>query len=366
MEASGQVGRPIGELDTPALVVDLDALDRNIARIADTCRRNGKAWRPHTKGQKIPAIAHKAIAAGAFGVTCAKLGEAEVMAAAGISDILIANQIVGSEKVRRLGGLSRQARLTVAADNEIQIASINEAALAAGARVGIVIEVDIGIRRAGVTPGPAVADLAAAIAMLPGLEFRGVMGWEGHTCPITDPAAKETAIIDAIRLLTSSADACRAAGIPAEIVSCGGTGTYWITARQAGVTEIQAGGGVFCDIRYRKKFGVDHEYALTVMTTVSSRPNATRIVCDAGKKTMSDDAAKPEPLGIDGVKSVTLSAEHTTIELDHPDEAIRIGDKMEFIVGYSDTTVHLHDVMFGARRGLVEVAWPVWARGKTS
>jgi D-serine deaminase-like pyridoxal phosphate-dependent protein len=362
---SGQVGRPIAELDTPALVVDLDALDRNIARIAETCRKNGKAWRPHTKGQKIPAIAHKAIAAGAMGITCAKLGEAEVMAAAGIGDILIANQVVGSQKLRRLAGLSRQARLTVAADNQDQMIALDEAARAAGAQVGVVIEVDIGIRRAGVAPGPAVADLAAAIARLPGLEFRGVIGWEGHACPIADPAAKEAAIVGAVRLLTGSADACRAAGIPTAIVSCGGTGTYWLTARQAGVTEIQAGGGVFCDVRYREQFGVDHEYALTVLTTVSSRPTATRIVCDAGKKTMSDDAAKPVPIGIEGVKSVGLSAEHTTIELDHPDAAIRVGDKLAFVVGYSDTTVHLNDVMYGTRSGLVEVAWPISARGKT-
>jgi D-serine deaminase-like pyridoxal phosphate-dependent protein len=366
MAATGQIGRPVAELDTPALIVDLDALDRNIARIADTCRKNGKAWRPHTKGQKAPAIAHKAIAAGAFGVTCAKLGEAEVMAAAGIGDILIANQIVGAEKLRRLAGLSRQARLTVAVDNEVQLADLDQAARIAGARIGVVVEVDIGIRRAGVAPGRAVVDLSAAVAALPGLEFRGVMGWEGHACPIAEPAAKEAAIVESIALLTGSADACRSAGLPVEIVSCGGTGTYWITARQAGVTEIQAGGGVFCDIRYRKKFGVDHDYALTVATTVSSRPTPTRIVCDAGKKSMSDDAAKPEPLGIEGVVSVALSAEHTTIELDHPNTAIRVGDKLVFVVGYSDTTVHLHDVMLGTRGGLVEVAWPIWGRGKAS
>lgn len=366
MEILGQVGRPVAELDTPALIVDLDTLDRNIARIADTCRKNGKAWRPHTKGQKIPAIAHKAIAAGAIGVTCAKLGEAEVMAAAGIADILIANQIVGGPKVRRLAGLSRQARLTVAADDEAQLKDLDQAARAVGARVGVVIEVDIGIKRAGVAPGRAVVELAAAITRLPGLEFRGVMGWEGHACPIADPVAKEAAIVEAVGLLAGSADACRAAGIPTEIVSCGGTGTYWITARQAGVTEIQAGGGAFCDVRYRQKFGVDHDYALTVLTTVISRPNAGRIVCDAGKKTMSDDAAKPQPLGIEGVRSVTLSAEHATIELDRPDATIRVGDKLEFVVGYSDTTVYLHDVMFAARRRVVEVVWPVWARGKTS
>jgi D-serine deaminase-like pyridoxal phosphate-dependent protein len=362
----GQIGRRIAELDTPALIVDLEALDRNVARIAHACRSNGKAWRPHTKGLKTTAVAHKALSAGAIGVTCAKLGEAEVMAAAGIGDILIANQIVGPEKARRLAGLARQARLTVAVDSEYQLGDLDRAARAFGARIGVVIEVDIGIRRAGVIPGPAVVDLAAAIASFPGLDFRGVMGWEGHACPIADSVAKEAAIVDAVGQLTGCAEACRAAGLPVEIVSCGGTGTYGITARQPGVTEIQAGGGVFGDLRYRTRFGVDLDCALTVATTVISRPTATRIICDAGKKSMSDDAVKPEPLGVEGIVSVTLSAEHATIELDRPSTAIAIGDKVVFVVGYSDITVNLHDVLLGQRDGLIETAWPLWARGKTS
>src|SRR5882672_6756790 len=152
------IGQSRFALDTPALLVDLDVMEANIARIVATCGAHGVAWRPHSKAHKTPEIAHMQIAAGAIGATCAKLGEAEIMAAAGIGDILIANQIVGPDKMRRLAGLSRQVRLTVAADNEIQMMALDQAARAAGAQVGIVIEVDIGIRRAGVAPGPAVAD----------------------------------------------------------------------------------------------------------------------------------------------------------------------------------------------------------------
>ncbi|MCX6022869.1 MAG: hypothetical protein NTZ05_14305 [Chloroflexi bacterium] len=168
----------------------------------------------------------------------------------------------------------------------------------------------------------------------------------------------------AVGLLTAAADACRAAGLPVSMVSCGGTGTYQITAGLPGVTEIQAGGGIFSDVQYRKRLNVDHPYALTIMTTVTSRPNPTRIICDAGKKTMSSDSSVPEPLGLAGVKSANLSAEHARIELTEPNTTLRVGDKLEWVVGYSDTTVHLHEEMYGIRDGRVEVVWPVLGRGK--
>lgn len=197
-----------------------------------------------------------------------------------------------------------------------------------------------------------------------GLRFAGLMGWEGHTAKIPDPEAKREAVERSVGLLTSSAALCREAGLPVEIVSCGGTGTYWISAYQPGVTEVQAGGGVFCDVYYRKMMGVDHEYALTILATVISRPTPTRIVCDTGKKAMSSDSAVPEPLGLGEVASVGLTAEHATIELKNPSERPAVGDKVEFVVGYSDTTVHLHEEMYGVRNGRVEVVWPILGRGK--
>jgi D-serine deaminase-like pyridoxal phosphate-dependent protein len=175
---------------------------------------------------------------------------------------------------------------------------------------------------------------------------------------------KEQRIADAVGLLTSTADACRAAGLPVEIVSCGGTGTYWITARLPGVTEVQAGGGILSDVVYREQMGVDHEQAATILATVTSRPTPTRIITDTGKKTMSSDAAKPQPLLKTPVKSVGLSAEHATIELETPSDSPRIGDKIEFVIGYTDTTVHLHDELYAIRNGVVEAVWPVLGRGK--
>ena len=360
-----EIGCSVDELDTPAVLVDLDVLDANIGRIADACRSNGVRWRPHMKSVSVPAIAHRMIQAGAAGITCAKLGEAEAMVDAGLDDILIANQIVGVRKIARLVNLAARAVVIVAVDDPGQAGQLGGAALRAGVRLRVVIEVDIGLHRAGASPGAPVVDLARTISLEPGLELLGVMGWEGHAARIPDRSEKRLAVAHAIGLLTGSAAACRAAGLPIEIVSCGGTGTYPIAVGQAGVTEIQAGGGVFSDVRYRTLMGVDHPYALTVLTTVTSRPNPGRIVCDAGKRTMSGDGAVPLPIGIGPVLSVVLSAEHTTIELASPSAEPRVGAHLEFVVGQADTTVHLNNEVFGVRDRRVEAVWPVLARART-
>src|SRR5262249_15217344 len=248
--------------------------------------------------------------AGARGVTCAKLGEAEVMAAAGIRDILVANQIVGVQKIARLVALERSAQVIVAVDNRDNVAAIAKTAREAGVTVPVVIEIDIGMKRAGVDSVEACAALARLIADQPGVRFAGVMGWEAHAAPMLDPTQKSEAVAAAVRLLTRCAERCRADGFPAQIVSCGGTGTYWASAAQSGITEIQAGGGVFGDVHYRNDYGVDHPFALTLMTTVTSRPTSSRIVCDAGKKAMSGDTALPMPIGLGATRLVRLSAEH--------------------------------------------------------
>jgi len=363
-DAEALIGLTKAELDTPALLVDLDTLEANIARIAATCREHGVGWRPHVKAAKSPDIARLEIAAGAIGVTCAKLGEAEVMAAAGVRDILIANQIVGALKVRRLVELLDRADVIVAVDSPANVAELGEAAAGRGRTLRVVIEVDTGMRRAGVAPGEAVVALADEIARRPGLRLAGVMGWEAHTVLLADPAEKERAVRDAVALLTSSAEACRRAGHDIRIVSCGGTGTFPYCVRQPGVTEVQVGGAVLSDVHCRTHYHVDFPPALTILTTVTSRPTPTRIILDAGKKAMSGDAALPQPLGLGPVGSLRLSAEHATVELASPSEPPRVGERVELVVGYSDTTVHLHERLLGVRGGMVEAVWPVSARGK--
>jgi len=363
-DAASLIGLPKTELDTPALLVDLDVLEANIARIASTCRQHGVGWRPHLKGHKTLEIARKELAAGAVGITCAKLGEAEVMAAAGIRNTLIANQIVGPLKIRRLMALPADANPIVAVDSMANAAELADAAVGRGRVVQVVIEVDIGMKRAGVAPGAAVVALAKAIAERPGLRFRGLIGWEAHAVTIADPGEKERTVAAAVGLLTASATACRQAGYAVDIVSCGGTGSFPYCAMQPGVTDVQVGGAIFSDMHYRDHYHTDFPCALTLIATVTSRPTATRIVLDAGKKAMSGDAAMPLPIGLPAVRSLRLSAEHATIELEAPSEQPRIGDRIEFIVGYSDTTVHLHEEIVGIRSGSIECIWPVAARGR--
>ncbi len=353
------------DLDTPALLVDLPTLERNTRKMADVIiQQAGVQWRPHTKGMKTPALAHRLLEAGAIGITCAKLGEAEVMAAGGVRDILIANQIVGPRKIARLVNLRNHADVMVCVDDESNIREIDLAASEKGVRIRVLIEIDVGMNRAGVAPGEPVLSLARTIAACPGLQFSGLMTWEAHTLAIKDIGEKRRLIEESLSRLTDSADLCRRNGFPVGIVSCGGTGTYWISAFHPGVTEIEAGGGIFGDIRYRTVFGVAHEYAMTVLSTVTSRPTPARIICDAGKKTMSSDASVPEPIGIPNVALVALSAEHGKIELSAPAETPRVGETIEFVAGYSDTTVVLHDELYGIRDGVVEAVWPLPARGR--
>jgi len=358
------IGQPKTELDTPALWVDLDRLEQNIMALSLHFKNAGVAWRPHTKGIKIPAIAHKLLAAGAIGITCAKLGEAEVMVAAGIRDILIANQITGKHKLPRLANLCRQADVKVAVDNPRNVVALGAAAVAYGAEIGVLIEINSGMERAGVQPGEAVLDLARLITQTPGVRLRGIMTWEGHALDLSDPTQKRQEIERSIGLATSSAALCRGQGIPVEIVSGGGSGTYTVTPFLPGMTEIQAGGAIFCDVTYQN-WGVDLQPALFVQTTVTSRPNPLRIICDAGFKSLPSNESPPAPLGLaQRVRKVVSSAEHGSLELENPNDTLDVGDLLDFVVGYGDGTVYLHDVMVGVRNGIVECVWPILGRGK--
>src|SRR5579862_1831839 len=190
-ESHSMIGQPKSALDTPALLVDLDVLDANIKHIADTCRAHGVAWRPHMKGHKTPEIARRQLAAGAIGVTCAKVSEAEVMAAAGIRSILIANEVVGTPKIRRLIDLVGSADPIVGIDSVVNAAELSETARAQGKTLKLAIEVNTGMNRAGVEPGAPTLALAAEIAKRAGLKLVGLFGWESHAVTLADAAEKE-------------------------------------------------------------------------------------------------------------------------------------------------------------------------------
>jgi D-serine deaminase-like pyridoxal phosphate-dependent protein len=252
----------------------------------------------------------------------------------------------------------------VCVDNVDNLTELDAAFRQARKRLRVAIEVNIGMNRAGVAPGAPVVAMAAEIARRPGLEFAGLVSWESQATTIADPGEKERVIRDAVAMLAASARACKEAGHKVGIVSCGGTGTFPYCTQQPGVTEVQVGGAIFSDMHYLTHYHVDFSPALTVLTTVTSRPTPTRIVVDAGKKAMSGDAAMPAPSGLPPIAGVKLSAEHTKIDLEHSSDLPKVGEHIEFIVGYSDTTVHLHEEIVGVRGGRIECTWRVAARGK--
>ncbi|HEU5432020.1 MAG TPA: alanine racemase [Thermomicrobiales bacterium] len=362
---SALVGHPVAELDTPALVIDIDAMDRNIARIAGALRDAGVQWRPHAKGHNTPAIAHRQLAAGAIGVTCAKLGAAEVMAASGIRDILVANQIVGPIKTRRLGALlaSSGADVAVAVDDACALDALDAAGAEFGVKPRIVIEVETGMSRAGAAAGAPTVALAQEIARRKHLRFAGVMAWEGHAVSIPDRVERIPAIERAVGLLTETAAAIRDAGLPVEIVSCGGSGTYLTTSQLPGVTEVQAGGATLGDGFYRE-LDAPVEPALTLLTQVTSRPAPDRIIIDAGRKSIDPSLRPPFAPDLVGVTGMGFSAEHGTIRLDRPNRDLRPGDRLALQVGYHDQAVHLHEALYAVRDGVIVAVWPTLARGK--
>jgi D-serine deaminase-like pyridoxal phosphate-dependent protein len=357
---SNAIGLALADLETPALCLDLDAYRRNAARMMTFIRERGLAWRPHMKAQKAPELAREAVRAGAIGVTCATLYEAEAVVAAGVSGVLIANQVAGARKLRRLAELERRSSVITATDSAEHAAFLNEAAVAAGVVVPVLVEVDVGMGRCGVAPGAPVAALAAHIARLPGLRFAGVMAWEGHVLAYGDDE-KRAQINAALGSLVDSAVECRKAGLSAEIVSAAGSGTFHMAADVKGLTEVQAGGGVFSDLNY-KKWGLDHDFALTVVSRVISRPTPSRIIIDAGFKTLSFQHGYPQVVGLGPLKSMVLTAEHGILELQEPDRTHKVGDLMTLIPGYTDSTVCLHDEMCVIRAGALEAVWSIPGR----
>jgi D-serine deaminase-like pyridoxal phosphate-dependent protein len=328
---------------TPCLVLDLDAFARNVDRMAGTIVRDGgKRWRPHVKAIRSPALARRLIDAGAVGVTCSNVRHAATMVAAGIDDVLVTTQVVCDADVAALVALNRNARVPSAVDSPWQARRLSDAAGAAGVSLPVLIEVDIGLARAGVPPGAPAVALARALQDLPGLSFQGLMAWEGHTTKIRPTEAKEAAIRASVGLLTDTARQCREAGLAVAVVSCGGTGTYPVTSRIDGVTELQAGGGVFGDRRYQVEFDIGLETALTLRTTVISRPTPRRVVCDAGWKSTGLHPRPSEPIGLPPIARTSFSAEHLAIELAADDATLLPGSIVTLAVGYADATVFLH------------------------
>lgn len=362
-------GNLFPDLDTPQVLVDVERLERNIARMAAIARRVGAKLRPHTKTHKSPAIARLQVAAGAAGITVAKLGEAEVMANAGFTDILIAYPILGPLKLARLEQLCRRARVTILLDS-VEAA---EAAGAVGRRLGrpvdVYLDVDTGLGRMGPPAGAEAVALGRAIAAVEGVRLVGVASHAGHAYAAKDRAELEAIARADAEAVAATAARLRAAGIPVQEVSVGATPTAALTPADLGVTEMRPGAYVFND-RTQLAVGAcgEDDCALSILTTVVSRPRSDRVIVDAGTKTMAADAAQLPGFGhVLGQPSWVverLTEEHGILRVP-PDAPIRIGDRLRLIPNHVCPVVNLADVLYGVRGDRVETVFTVEGRGKT-
>ena len=352
------------DIETPALILDIEVLKKNIETMADYLKDKPAKLRPHIKCHKTPVIAHMQIKAGAKGVMTAKLGEAEVMTDAGIADVVIANQVVQDSKLERLAGLNRYGKVSVAVDNSEVAERLSNVALRRGVSVGVVEEIDIGLSRCGVLPGKPAVDLAKKIANLKGLIFEGITGWEGHVAFIKDFRERREQCNRCYHKLIECKRQILEAGIDVETVGAGGTTTFNLAAEYPGVNEIEAGSYVFMSLTHSLE-GIPFQQALTVLTTVTSKPARDRIIVDGGVKTFCVAEGNPKVKGFEGLEVHELHMEHGILRLSNPNVSLQVGDMIEFVPAYADTAINLHDKVYITKGDQVETTWGIQARGRT-
>lgn len=349
---SDSAKRNLNHIETPALLVDLEAVERNLRSMTQFFSTQKAKLRPHFKNHRVLELAALQLQHGAVGITCARLWEAERLVHSGIREILIANEIAGETPLQRLVELSLEAPVVVAVDNASVVRDLARMARDHHASVNVLVDVDLGLQRCGVPPGePGVA--LARLILEQGLRFRGIMGYEGHLQPQVPGPEKLKSVRQAMEALLDTRNRIAAAGIPVEIVSCGGTGDYSISGIYPGVTENQAGSFLLMDTWYAP-FAPDFQVALSVLATVVSKTPGERIVVDAGVKAISGERGLPSVKGISGLKLRALHAEHAPIEILDPGVSVEVGDKIEIAVHYHDGTINLHRRMHGIRNGTVE------------
>lgn len=361
------------EIPTPALLLDRDRFERNLARMAAHVWRAGKQLRPHAKTHRCPEIARRQVEAGALGVACAKLGEAEVMARAGLRGLLITTEVVAPSAVRRLTRLVAVAPDTlVVVDDAENVGALAQAAAADGVIVNVLVDVDVGNRRTGVAPGESALALARAVAAQPSLRLRGLQGYAGHCAHVVGWAARREASRAAMAPLMETCRLLEAAGLPVEVVAGGSTGTYDIDTDLDGLTELQAGSYCVMDLEYRRIGGrdgealTDFEMALTVVATVVSVPTRDRAVVDAGLKAFATDRPfPPEPVERPGIEYGFAGDEHGRLTVTDLSRGPRLGERIEFFPPHCDPTVNLYDRVYVLRGDRVDAVWEVAARGRS-
>ncbi len=363
------VGMPLEAVDTPALLLDLDAFEKNIARLVGAVSGKSVRLRPHAKSHKCPVIALRQMASGAVGVCCQKVSEAEAMVYGGVPDVLVSNEIVGSPKIARLVTLAKQARVAACVDDASNVAALNDAATAFGVRLPVLVEVNVGANRCGVEPGEPALALAKQIAASTGLRFAGLQAYHGAAQHLREYAKRKEAIEVAGEKTRRTVELLRRHGLVCETVSGAGTGTYEFEATSGIWNELQAGSYIFMDADYLKNLKPDEtpgsEFfpSLFVCATVMSRPTKDRAVLDAGLKALSVDSGMPSVAGMGDVEYIRASDEHGKLTLHDPGRALPLGSKVRLIPGHCDPTVNMYDWYVCYRNNRVEALWPITARG---
>jgi D-serine deaminase-like pyridoxal phosphate-dependent protein len=358
------------ELSTPALTVDLDVLEKNLQRVADLCRRQGVGLRPHTKTHKTVEVSRLQMAHGAVGLTVAKVGEAEVLAGAGLDDILVAYPIMGEEKLRRLARLARARRLLLALDSEAAAQELSRAVAAQNATIGVLVEFDAGAHRCGLDPGPALVALAKVIEKLPGLKFRGLMSYFGNVWGTPEERRAEAEHV--AERVARGLEAFRAERMPVEIVSGGSTPSADFAHLIPGLTEIRPGTYVYNDLNtYYQGACRLEDCAVRVVTTVVSTAVPGRAIIDAGSKTFSSDLLGSGPKsGYGSVAEapdapiVKLNEEHGYLDIAQSRHNFRVGEVVTVIPNHVCVTVNMHDEIVTQRQGEAVGCWKIAARGK--
>jgi 3-hydroxy-D-aspartate aldolase len=366
--APAEIGAALADVDTPALLLDLDAFERNLDALHATLAGLPIRVRPHAKAHKCPEIARRQLVCGAVGVCCQKVSEAEVFVRAGIPDVFIVNEIVGVPKLARLARLAREASVGVVVDDLSNVDAVDRAARDAGVTLDVLVEIDVGLRRCGVEPGPTAVALARRVADAGNLRFAGLQAYQGRAQQVRRFEERQAAAAAAAEKVSVVLDLLDRAGLEAATVTGGGTGTYRFDAASGVYTEIQPGSYVFMDADYGRNLDEDgrpvtsFEQSLFVLTTVMSHPDPMRAAVDAGVKAHSVDSGMPLVHDVAGARFTRASDEHGVIELDGPG-TLSIGQKIRLVPGHCDPTVNLHDWLVCIRRDRVEALWPVAARG---
>ena len=365
-------GMDEADIQTPCLILDLDALERNITKMGDYAKAHGMRHRVHGKMHKSVDVAKlQEKLGGAVGVCCQKVSEAEVFVRGGIKDVLVSNQVRDPLKIDRLAQLPKLgSRIIVCVDDIANVAELSAAAEKHGTTLEVLVEIDCGAGRCGVTTSQDVVAIARAVEAAPGLKFTGIQAYQGAMQHMDKYEDRKAKLDTAIAMVKDAVEGLRAAGLEPELVSGGGTGSYYFESNSGVYNELQCGSYAFMDADYGRILDKDGhridqgewENAFFILTQVMSHVKADKAVCDAGLKAQSVDSGLPVVYGRTDVKYIKCSDEHGVIE--DPAGVLKVGDKLKLVPGHCDPTANVHDWYVGVRGGKVEVVWPVSARGR--